>query len=278
MKRYLIRRWRNLRVSKASLLLLLISLTFYNITSINAQNRITVKYIKGSCTVQNLSPEKAKEEAILDAKKNALRQAGIIEDIKSLDALNTFSDNDKVNQFFNSFSTIELNGAIVDWSIVKEEKIIDEFNNFVYNVYIDAKILKYSTTIDKEFIVSIDGIKDAYREKEAISFTLKPTKSCYIKFFLIESPDSVFLIYPNEYEPAVAFEANRNFRFPMNDHINYTASLNKSSESNLVLIIATKKNIPFASEVNYNNVMNWLNGIELDQKYVIVKLINLYNN
>jgi len=277
MKRFLIRKWKNLLISKGLLFGILIFLTFLYLPYANAQERISLKNINGSCTVQNISPEKAKEEAILEAKKNALRQAGIVENINAIDALNSYSEQSKMVQFFNSFSTIQLNGAIVDWSIVKEEKKVDEFNNFVFNVSINATVIKYSSTIDNEFVLLINGIKDVYKEDEEISFTIKPTKPCYIKFFLIESPDSVVLVFPNEYEPDRVFTPLIEYHFPLNDQIKYTADVNKSSESNIVLIIATKRNVPYTYKLDYNNLMNWLNGIEPYEKNVTHKVINFFS-
>jgi len=277
MKKYLNKKWRNSLIGNNQLILLLGIFSILFAVDINAQEKIFITNTKGSCIVSNISPEKAKEEAILDAKKNALRIAGVSESISSIDALNTYADNRTINQTFNSFSLIELKGAIVDWSLVKEERTINEANNFVYSVFIDVTVVKYSTNSDKEFAIKIKGFKDAYREGEEINFTLQSTKTCFLKLFLIESADSVTLIYPNHYEPVKKLESVYVYDFPMSSQISYMANLNQSHNSSVALFVATKTNIPFINDLNYNNLLNWLNEIEPYEKCVISKIINFYS-
>lgn len=277
MKKYLNKKWINSLIGNNQQILFLGILSILFAVDINAQEKIFITNTKGSCIVSNISPEKAKEEAILDAKKNALRSAGVGENISSIDALNTYADNRMINQTFNTFSLIELKGAIIDWSLVKEERTLNEANNFVYSVFIDATVVKYSTTYDKEFAIKIKGFKDAYREGEEIEFTLQSTKTCFLKLFLIESTDSVTLIYPNQYEPIKKLEPVYEYDFPMNSQISYMANLNKSQNSNVALFVATKTNIPFINDLNYNNLLNWLNEIEPYEKCVISKIINFYS-
>lgn len=277
MKKYLKKRWRSLLIGKSPQILLFKILSILFAANVHAQEIVNINNTKGSCTVLNISPEKAKEEAILEAKKNALRRAGIAENINSIDALNTYADNRMINQTFNSFSFIELSGAIVDWSLVREERTLNEFDNFVYSVYIDATIIKYATAYDREFALKIEGLKEAYREGEAISFTIQPTKTCFLSLFLLESSDSVSIIYPNQFEPPMELQPAHWYTFPMNTQINYVANLNNSQESNVVIFIATKNNISFIKDLNYKNLINWINEIEPYEKYVISKIINFYS-
>src|SRR6056297_2713214 len=131
---------------------------FCLITPLFAQKEIKVKGIEGSYIIsQDITPKQAKEKALEEAKKNALREAGISENISSTNVLATDADKEDMEQVFNEFSSVEINGKVIDWEIISEEKYEDQYGNFVVKVVINADVVKYRKEQDKSFRFKVEG-------------------------------------------------------------------------------------------------------------------------
>jgi hypothetical protein len=239
-----------------------------------------VKGVEGRWAVVNITPEQARELAIEEAKKEALRKAGIGERIKSTQALAEVDTYDRSTQIFNSFSSIEMNGAVTDYVIVRDEIEKNNIDGLMYAVVVlNAKVEKYKTSPDPEFKIFIDGLGNGiYKDGTPIRFTLLPNKEGFLKIFLFEDlveTAKATLVFPNHYEPNRRFAAKETVAFPTNEIIEYTAqkSSGENMESNTLLFVYTKLDIPFFNEPEYWHILNWVNRIEPDLRDVIVKPI-----
>lgn len=95
-----------------------------------AQKKITVKGIKGVGYIAgDVSENQARQNAINDAKVNALKQAGIEEHINTYQTLFSSQNSNDFSQFFSSDIQSEMQGAVESCKIISEEKTINSVQN-----------------------------------------------------------------------------------------------------------------------------------------------------
>jgi len=109
---------------------------------------IRVTNIKGRAPVTgDVSPNQAREEALNDAKLNALKAAGIEEKISCYQSLNTNQVNDNNDQSFQSHIQSDILGAVKFDTVIAEGMITDSDNHVYYQVSIDAEVTTYTPPI-----------------------------------------------------------------------------------------------------------------------------------
>jgi len=233
---------------------------------------IEIKGAEGQWAIINITPEQAREKAIEEAKKEALRRAGVTERIKSTEALSTFEANER-SQLFSSFSSIELNGAVTQFEIKRDEQKKNSVDGLFYAVVdIDATVKKYTTVADPEFKIEVLGLRsNGYRNGEPIEFSVLPNRAGYLKIFLFENTDDAAQLFPNYYEPNRKLNAKETVRFPTVRIIEYIAekSTADKQEHNLLLFVYTKNDIPFYGATTYQRVLAWIYNIEPNEREVV---------
>ena len=248
-----------------------------------SQNTIKVNDVKGECIISNITPEQAKQKAIQEAKHEALRLAGVSENVGTTSVLKTKEDKDGFKQLFDEISSVEINGEVLSYSITKENKRINEFNNIVIEVTIDAEVIKYDKKKDLSFDVVTQGIEEYYKNEQVLAFDFTPSADGYLKIFNINDTENI-IMYPyfdlsnnrlNDV-PDRLFKKNEKIRFPINKlfgnpdtkETGYILSTEKQTESNHLVFVYTKQNIPFYKSVNYQNIISWIYSISPDQRVV----------
>ncbi len=253
-----------------------------------AQKKIKIKSVEGTAYVtDNITLHQAEQNALNEAKKEALKKAGVSEDITSTNMLNTSQIHDVVKQNFVEISTSSLNGAILNYSIINEKKSVDEFNNFKIDLTIDATVIKYKEKKDPSFIFTVSGIKDVYYTGDTLSFFFRPYQDGYLKIFLI-STDTSQIIYPYidyEYskfrdEQDRLFKKGVSVRFPILKYIKYslTCTNKKSFEFNQLIFVFLKKNIPFTKKLTTKNIHEWIYSIPPNFRSVQNVIFKIENN
>lgn len=236
---------------------------------------------------QNETPAYGKAQALLEAKKQALREAGVLENISSTSIIVMGGSNSEFQEISSELSRIEMEGRIR----VKEQIDMDP-------VFTNDHLIKYSTTIKAEVVVEeteedlnfqfkIDGFKNLYLSGEKISFTLTPAMDCYFRIFYFTGKSSENAqIFPIDGifkdvqfiggEP-VSFPPE-DTRFLFNAPFDYTMEINESKdniEHGVVLIVALKKPYKYVDEVNYENVIRWLAKIKRNERYELWQGVNI---
>lgn len=229
---------------------------------------VEVKNVKGRAVIANITPEQAKEKAIMEAKKEALRKAGISERIVASDVLNTSGSNEEMENTFNSISTVEISGEVIDYIIINETRGQDEFDNFYIEVTIDATVIKYDTKKDHSFDLSIKNIEPFYKSGEPLEFSITPNKSGFLKIFLFDEKKSCTMLFPNDYESNRLFEPNKTTDFPLHPGIEYVLETLQEKETNHLVFVFLKKDIPFHEKISYRNLIRWIYSIPPDQRNV----------
>lgn len=272
-------KWKNwLRVNNLFFFIYLLPI------SISAQKIVNIKQVKGISIINdNLSYKEAKLEALNDAKINALKQAGVIENINSYQVLMSTQGNKDFSQFFSSGILTDLQGAVSKYVITKDYYYNKKSENeLTVEVEISAEVILYDSKADPEFEIKLEGLKGIYLNKENLEFTITPTIDCYLKVFNWNQGDAN-MIYPNSYESSIKLEKGKKISFPLLK-MNYLLRADDNmDEKSKLLFVFTKKELAFINinengSISLDNLFNWLSLIPLDQKKVFSKSILIQVN
>lgn len=231
----------------------------------HAQEIVKVKRAKGQYYLNNdITPKQAKDLAIVEAKIDALRLAGISETINSSKVLITVESNSKAEQLFNNIATVELNGAITSYNLdtIIEQK--NEFGQTYYVAIINAEVIIYKTKSDPSFQLQVEGIEKLYKQGEELTFYCTPYANGYLKIFQI-SINTAGIIFPNQYEKTNQFVKDTKIKFPVRKGLSYTLD---DIESNTLVFVYTKKEIPFIGKETVSGITEWIYKISPDERQV----------
>jgi hypothetical protein len=268
-------KWKNFL--KNSKFLFFVVLLLWN-QSFYCQQIREAKDVVGQALISgDVSPNLAKQQALNEAKVNALKAAGIGEQINSYQLLLTSQQKNDYSQFFSSDIQTEMQGAIQSF-VIKNERIFSK-NEFemVCEVTIDAQVIKYDVKPDTGFDAEIEEIKGVYNNDDKLRFALKTTQSCYLTIFDITDKEA-FVLFPNAYEKQLTIKPFEYLRFPIAP-IDYTLHTDlKDKETNRLIFVFTKTPIPFIKmDVNQlttsENIFSWIFSIMPDQRKIEYKTI-----
>jgi hypothetical protein len=242
---------------------------------ISAQEVKEVKGIVGSGIIAGrVSEADARQEAINNAKVEALRKAGVKENLQQYEMLFRSEINQDFSEFFSSDIQAELNGAVQNYEIVKEEKKIDSTSGlFTVEVTLNATVILYSSRPDPAFNVQIKGMKGVYEDGENLTFSIFSSRNCYLHIFSITDTETSVL-YPNKYEKFKEIISEKDITFPL-AHLDYPLyAIGKKPEMNRLVFVFTKDPIQF---LNYKgedrittpeSIFSWVYGITPDLRKV----------
>lgn len=244
-----------------------------------SQERMKVYGVEGESLSLNLTPKQALNEAIQEAKINALMEAEISEQVGSVRVLFKIDNGENVTQSFSEVITSRLGADIVVDSIYPEQKSFDEFNHMKVTVRIDATVIKYDKKSDPTFFFEIRDLKDTYYNNEVISFTVIPSQNGYLKIFVINEKESI-LLYP--YKNLIAdylsdtenylFKAGQPVDFPVHNAYKpgYSIELEegKEIENSLLIFIFTKDNFTWVEGISQKAINNRIANISPNKRTV----------
>ena len=250
--------------------------------SIHAQrNSKSIKDVTGiAYLTERKTLEKARTEALANAKQKALVEAGIIENVQNVQLLLTEDTETSFEQSFSEVILNEMRGGISDYEIVGDYRnSIDEFGNIQVSVTINAQVVRYKTDVDPGFMARIDDLKSIYSNGETLKFTVLPSKESYLRVFLFESNQSGSIIYPlNKVHSDTLLTSNQTYTAPFSNMIDYYLDAQESDGAYHLVVVLTKEKIPFimaeSDEGSYNSIttvkdiLSWIYRIEPDQRWV----------
>jgi hypothetical protein len=250
----------------------------FSVNRVYSQKEITVT-ARGTYEARDLTMEEVKNKAIDEAKKNAMVQAGIAENVRVSDFLYTFEDDQKFKEIFQSFVSTETGAEIMVQEVKELKRDINEFGNILIEVEIAATIYKHDEKRDPTLVIKVDGIREDYQEEDPLDFSFIPSKDGYLKIFCVTDKKS-YVLYPyfdpNDPrltdDPDSLFKKNKKILFPVNKNMGqYSFEIDddtKEKEYNLLIFAFTKDNIPFMDKVTVNNIMKWIYQIPLEDRVV----------
>jgi hypothetical protein len=270
LKMYLIPKWKKCQKSNN---LSLCFLVFFFTLNLSSQKLVKVNSIKGMAYISgDVSPNQAKFLALNDAKINALKAAGVGENIKSYQLLFNSQEKNEYSQFFSSDIQSEIQGAVTSFDITNQATVKKSEIEMYIEITIDASVIKYETKPDNTFDAYIEGLKAVYNNHDKLTFTVKTTQACYLTIFNITDMDAT-LMYPNSYEKQKSFDSIKVYNFP-SGQVDYALETDlKEKESNRLIFVFTKTAVPFIKmdkdQVTTNDaIFNWIYSIMPDQRKV----------
>ena len=239
---------------------------------------------------ENEPPAYARSQALWNAKKQALREAGVTEDISSTAIIVMGEGGNDFREISSELSRIDLEGRVRVKEQTDAQPVFTPDHLVLYSTTIRAEVVVQETEEDLSFRFKTDGFKSNYLSGETMTFTVTPTADCYLRVFLLgKHSNSNAQIYPLEgVFKDIRLKAGETVTFPPTNRkflydrpFEYTLELEDAKENveqDVLLIVALKKPYPFTDEVSYENVIRWLSKIKRNEKYVLWQGVNIMKN
>lgn len=217
----------------------------------------------------DITMAEAEERALNEAKKEALRKAGIMENVWSVFGQVTSENGSMFEEAFSSVSVLAIDG-LVNIVSKKTDDLWDPVAKKLFKVVtIDALVTKNEVQEDKSYILEVTGIEPVYKESEPFTCSVRVYGAdSYLKFFWF-GEDGASMIYPNEYEDDIIFRAGEKYMFPVSENIELAmekADAEADVEKVNIIAVATKKNFPYIGKQDYQSILTWIFNIPADQR------------
>ena len=231
---------------------------------LNAQKIVKVKNVQGRWQVSdNITLKEAEERALNEAKKEALRRAGVMENVWSVFGQITQESGTEFEEAYSQMNILAI-GGMVNITKQKVEEVWDTDTRSLYKVVtIDAEVKK-DDEADKAYALEVSGFSPVYKVGDSFTCKLRVFgTNSYLKFFWFDS-NGGSLLYPNDYEGNQQLEVGKEYQLPFHYGVQYLMdkqSADSGSEKINMMWVATKDDIPFTGEVTYENVLKWIYAI-----------------
>jgi hypothetical protein len=205
----------------------------------------TISNVVGLAPIVNITPEDARLKAIEAAKVEALRLAGAQEWVQSFDFMEKKEANNKFDEFFHSMTSVQTMGNVISWKMVREQKKMDNLNNILYEVTIDADVKLYETRPDPEFVIGVEGIKPVYQNENDMTFNVMAKKEGFLNVYILDQQSQVVKLFPNDRERDNKLTGGNSYAFPRTRNFKYEVFTDLKEENNYVIFLFTRRNQSF---------------------------------
>ncbi|MFI3288402.1 MAG: DUF4384 domain-containing protein [Rikenellaceae bacterium] len=253
-----------------SLFIILVSLLFSS-ELLHAQEIHKVRNVVGRWEVSSeITPKQAEERAIMEAKKEALRRAGVVENVWSLFGQVAQDNNTNFFESTNQLSAVSINGMVR----ITKQKITREYDKKREVMFVVATIscdvIEDDTKVDPEFAIEVSKINAVIKNNEPLSFKVKiHNRTAHLKIFWFDD-DKGDLLFPNSIEVNDLLQADTEYSFPINKTIDYLVYKDSNSggvvHKNNLLFVATVSSIPYTGEMNFKSVIEWAYRIPVSER------------
>lgn len=249
---------------------ILLAICLFSFSFAYANEVVRVKKAVGRWEVSDdITPKQAEEKALNEAKKEALRLAGVMEDVWSVFGQVTADNGTEFTEAYSSVSMLAISGMVN-----VTDKTVEDFwdeglkRNFKV-VTIDALVTKDETQEDKAYAIDVRGIEPIYKSGEFMTFSLKPHGTdSYVKVFWF-GDGGADMIFPNEHDKNRLFTAGETYRYPVSMAYDFEVAKSNADadiERVNIIVVATKKDYPYTGEYDYQSILTWIYNIPADQR------------
>lgn len=250
--------------------LLFLSVTLLNFNT-SAQNKLREHKVKSAVGVAvggvNSSLMEVKQMALNNAKIEALKNAGIVEHINAYsDYFRSESDN-KMEELFTSDVLSNIRGFVKNINELDFQQEFTPEKQIKVRLTISCTVVEYESPKDLEFDIWVTGIRPNYKVGDSLNFSIQPTKDCYVKAFIF-TPSEAFQLFPNVVEMSQLFKAMQVSEFPVSAGKYELDAGGGAKELNRLVLVFMKRNIPYASEVAYEKITEWIMSIPPDERVI----------
>jgi len=261
------------------IILILSTLFFFLNVSLSAQEKveeIILKNIRGTAIGNNNeSIDQVTQRAVNEAKVEALKQAGIEENISSFTDYFQSENNDTYEELFTSDILSDIRGAVKAIEILETNKTFNEFGNLNIEVSINCTVVKYLSNKDLSFDIWVDGIGMFYQNDTKLIFKVKPSKDAYVNMFIFNETEAYHL-FPNELENPMILKKNIQYIFPTYK-VDYILETSKKSEAHRMIMVFSKEEMPYTDVIEYKKIIDWIFTIPPDMRVIKSYGFNVVN-
>lgn len=257
-------------------LLSFLSALIFICTIASAQNKtkeIPVNGVSGSAIgTKNMTVEQVEQLAINKAKEEALRKAGIEEQINSFTDYFMAESQNKMEELYTSEILSNIRGSVKDVEVITRNSNIE--NGLVNaSVTINCTVIKYNTERDKMFTAELEGMKIYYNNGDFLTFDLTPSQDAFLRVFMFTANEA-FVLFPNDYEKSFELKANTKYHFPISVDYELNSGGTKK-ESNRMIVVLLKKDYPYHGEITYPDITRWIFEIAPDERLIQSKTFDV---
>ncbi len=265
-------------MKKVNFLILLLSISSL-VFSQKKMSEHKVKQIAGvGVGGASQTPQQVLQKAINDAKVNALKKAGIEENINAYSDYFRSETENSMEELFTSDILSNINGTVKDIDVIEKTPGFTPEGQIEYRVKINCTVVKYKTKKDLTFEAWIEGFKKVYKVGDGLTFTVKPTQDCYIRAFVFTNKS--YIILPNETEKSHLLSAHTVYTFPdeklMKPYGMFIEDDKLDRETNRMVILLLKQDIYYTGEINYKDITDWIMSIPPDERMIESFAFDIY--
>ena len=263
------------RLSLKILLALFLAITFCP-QNIARSKRVTAT--KSWIQEDNMTALEAVELARIEAKKEALRLAGIQEHVWSV--FGAFMSSEKQSQeFYNAYSEqsfVFIDGILSNYSETVTKEWNAEIGKPMQRVTVTADVDVDKCAEDLTYKLQVEGLKDLYANGEDFNCSVRIFGSdSFLKVFYFDS-ENAGLIYPLSVYMNEVYTKDTTYQIP--EGTSFAARRSDDSvEANVnIVFVATKKNYPFAAhKPDAKAIIRWIYDIPADERTVEMRRITI---
>ncbi len=252
--------------------ILFLAVCLLGLSSVYAQDVVKVRKAVGRWEVSDdITPKQAEERALNEAKKEALRKAGVMENVWSVFGQVTSDSGNEFSEAYSSVSMLAISGMVN----VTDKEVDTEYDPVLKRsfkvVTINANVTKNETQEDKTYTMVVDGIEPVYKDQEFLNFTVKLFGAdSYLKIFWF-GEEGAQIVYPTENEgnQKQIFKKDIVYDFPLyypDLYIMQKANPAKDVEKVNIIIVATKKDYPYTGGYDFQSILTWIYNLPADQR------------
>ncbi len=269
---------------KTAAALSLALLTFTVSASPTDTHSLEKKRVKGAYGEWSMSPDMTGGEvmarALHEAKEDALRKAGVGENVWSIFGMMTSSTSTTFMEAYSEMSVMAIEGKVA----VNNETgswILNKEGNPVYTVKLDAEVTIDPNEEDRTYAISVNGINSHYNngDKCICSFAIDGAES-YLKVFYFND-EMAGMIFPKTAEQkAMQFKVGENYTFPVpQGSLQGAIQMRKNGEDPeniVILFVATKKNYPYLGDNDAASILQWIYNLPANERAIGIKQCVIY--
>ena len=245
----------------------LFSLLHFNLTAQEKVKEIPLKNIQGTAIGNNNeSLNQILQRAINNAKIEALKKAGIEENITSFTNYFQSENNNTYEELFTSDILSDIKGAVKNVEIIDTIKQFNNYGLIDVQITINCIVVKYLSNKDLSFDVFVDGVGTYYPNETKLIFRVKSTKDAYANMFLFNETEA-YQMFPSKYENSFILNKDTEYNFPT-DAVDYILYTDKKTEPHRLIMVFTKQEIPYTGEIEYKQIIDWIFSIPPDMRII----------
>lgn len=150
---------------------------------LHAQNSVKVKGAQGRWQVsEEITLKEAEERAFMEAKKEALRKAGVMENVWSVFGQISQESGTEFHEAYSQMNVLAI-GGMVNVTNKKVEEVWDTNTRSLYKVVTIDAVVQKEEKVDKSYALEVKGVANLYKEGDVFTCTLKVHGTdSYLKF------------------------------------------------------------------------------------------------